>query len=583
MNPTLMRTRQATALLLFAWSVCAIAIGTSNAEAQATLIVDRGSLGGTCSDAYSVDQASSPAAPWCSIPRAIEAAPSGSTIRVRSGSYPKLDIREAGHRSSMVTLAPHPGDHVEIAGAQLYDVRLLRFRGFRFVDNVDVRYTDTIEFIGNELPGKTLWFMGTSETLVADNHIHDVSVANGRTIGVRFIGDSDLVVRNNLIEDLVEDPIQLSQVTGGLVEGNTLLNAHPVSGQHTDTIHVLGADDLTIANNYARNIAHGLMFTNFPANDVTIVNNVVSRITNGLALNAYAGGMAGLRLLSNTFWESPYGVQFRRAHPNAVIRNNIFEKVDGLGVQPVAEYNLVARPAANTDYGEAALLSDPQFTDASVGDFELTSSSPAIDAGIDADGPIADQKGRVYRDEMTVPNIGFGPEPFHDLGALEFGYQSALPHHHPQPVPKHLQWEPAISTAPRAVGVPHVRNARAAIAALRRAELRVAAHRKLRPSRVLAGSTLKKQAYIFLPKRMGIKRIRYFIDEQPNGSPSHTRRRNGALAKRSRLGKTLRLSTNRLCNGRHYMIALIDTHHGTVSIRSNFKTYNGTRRICTKR
>lgn len=148
---------------------------------------------------------------------------------------------------------------------------------------MDVRNgSSRVELVGNELPGHRLWLTDTVDVLVEGNHIHDIPVGNsGGRIGVRLLRDVRPVVRGNRIENLVEDPIQAAEVDRGLIEGNVLRNAHPVSGQHTDAIQVLGANGLTIRGNFARDIE----------------------------------------------------VQFRGAHPNAVVRNNIFEKVSGLADQ----------------------------------------------------------------------------------------------------------------------------------------------------------------------------------------------------------------------------------------------------------
>src|SRR4051812_31990930 len=47
------------------------------------LVVDGSSLGGVCDDARSAEEARSYQTPWCTLARALAAAPRGSTVHVR--------------------------------------------------------------------------------------------------------------------------------------------------------------------------------------------------------------------------------------------------------------------------------------------------------------------------------------------------------------------------------------------------------------------------------------------------------------------------------------------------------------------
>src|SRR5918992_1858775 len=80
------------------------------ASAVTVLYVDRYSVGGRCSNARSAAQAASPRTPWCSLKRAVAAAPSGSTVLVRAGRYPELEVEDDRHRSTWVTLRRYPSE-----------------------------------------------------------------------------------------------------------------------------------------------------------------------------------------------------------------------------------------------------------------------------------------------------------------------------------------------------------------------------------------------------------------------------------------------------------------------------------------
>ena len=55
--------------------------------------VDKDSIGGPCNDSRPVAAAQAATTPWCSLGRAVDSAPSGSSILVRRGSYPRLTIQ----------------------------------------------------------------------------------------------------------------------------------------------------------------------------------------------------------------------------------------------------------------------------------------------------------------------------------------------------------------------------------------------------------------------------------------------------------------------------------------------------------
>jgi Right handed beta helix region len=387
---------------------CCLAVLAPPATAQVpgALYVDRESRGGGCSDSRSSVEAAVPFTPWCSLKRAVDAAPAGSLVLVRGGSYPLLDVSGSNGRAASVRFQPAPGEPVVVDGIRLVNSSYLRFEGFTVEGPVDVKDgAHHVELVGNHLPGERLWLYHTDSVLVERNHIHDIPAGASGKIGIRLIGDTNAVVRGNTVENLVEDPIQTTSTENVLIEGNLLRNAHPADGEHTDAIQTLGADGLVIRGNYIRDIAHGLMFTDKQASDVTLENNVVSLIE-GQPLKAEGGyGMPNLRVVNNTIVDSGGSVDFRVSHPNSVVRNNIFHKATAMDDQGTVEHNLVG--------------GSPRFVNAAAGDYELGAGSPAIDAGSGA-GTATDRLGRPRLDVPTVANRGTGTPNYVDLGAQEF-------------------------------------------------------------------------------------------------------------------------------------------------------------------
>jgi hypothetical protein len=382
--------------------------------------VDRGP---GCSDARKTAAARSPASPWCGVARAAAAVPAGSTVVLRGGRYPSTKLRSTHRatgsstngRAGMITYRAASAEAVEMDGLQLVGASNLRFQGLTFTGPVDVRSSQNIELIGNRLPGQRLWLQETDRVLVQGNHIHDIAADNTYKIGIRLMRDTNTVLRGNRIERLVEDPIQVTKPRNALIEGNVLLDAHPAAGEHTDSIHVLGADGLTIRSNYIRDIEHGLMFTDFQPSNVTIENNVISRI-DGQGMKAEGTyGMPNLQVVNNTFTDTGT-VNFRSSHPGAVVRNNIFQSVAELDSQPTVEHNLIVSGSSGGNYGARALVGDPGFVNAAGGDFELAAGSRAIDAG-SAAGPAVDRLGRPRSDDPAAANRGSGAPSYVDIGA----------------------------------------------------------------------------------------------------------------------------------------------------------------------
>jgi hypothetical protein len=554
-------------------SLTAVAIvGISSSTAAGVRYVDRWSRGGPCDDGRSASAASSPSTPWCSLRRAVEAAPSGSSVIVRGGSYSLLEVRGSNSRSSTVTFTPASGESVTVDGLKVVDSSYLRFERFTFDGPVDVRDgAHHVQLVSNHLPGERLWLYHTDRVLVEGNHIHDIPASASAKIGIRLIGDTNAVVRGNRIENLVEDPIQTTSTTNMLIEGNELRNAHPANGEHTDAIHTLGADGLIIRGNYIRDIEHGLMFTDKQAKNVTIENNVLSQV-NGQAMKAEgAYGMPNLKVVNNTMVDAGGAVDFRVTHPGALVRNNIFHKVAALGNQPTVEHNLITGGTSGGDYGSRSQTGPAGFVNAAGGDYGLTAGSQAVDSGSGA-GTTTDRTGQTRVDDPNVANRGTGTPQYVDLGAQERGGGTSpaptperQPARAPSPVPAPApQPQPAPGTTPSPKPAPASTDV-----------LRVSTSSTRSNSKLLHGARVARTIYVFVPKGSGITGVRFFIDEVPDGTPfmveanapwdfAGTRSTGAAVGWYSRRRK----------NGTRTITAVIKTASGTRTTKSTFTIAN---------
>src|SRR3954453_9679986 len=357
---------------LLAALVALLALALVPAAARAAAYVDVAGAGGACSDARTAAQAASPATPWCSLVTAAAKAPSGTTVLVRGGSYPYTRIDGTGRppNTAMVTLAAYPGETPVVFAVELRNFSHLRFEGLRFSGTMSLVYfgNDHIEFAGNDLTN-AVNIRGSRDILFDANRFHDgpdsCTVDASEAGGVRSMtGTQGLTIRGNRFERLTGDAIQMDG-TGVLIEGNTFDHIQVRRGcsAHTDVIQSLGAEDVTIRGNVARDNDSGILNSSadHQTSGWTIENNVFAR-SSGTPLQL-DNQMDDLVVANNTFSGSGVGVLFRWwtnlgvpvNSPGFVIADNIFGagySVDSRLAIALAYYNLV--PAGRTATGRTS-------------------------------------------------------------------------------------------------------------------------------------------------------------------------------------------------------------------------------------
>jgi hypothetical protein len=417
-----------TAAVLLAW---VLGPGAERPGAR-TMYVDRESRGGRCSDARTAARASSPRTPWCSLRRAVRAAPSGSTVLVRSGRYPRLEVENDLRRSSRVTLKRYRSEWVRLAGLSLENTTHLRFRGFRITSWVRLKDgTRKVSLVNNVLSPRGVHMRAVKGILIWRNVFRDLAprAADG-TCGCAIWGQSwgdngvrNVTVRGNVINRIASDGIHFGNGYNILIEGNRITNALSVGdGEHVDSIQILGAHGLVIRGNRIQNNQHGLMFTDLAAFGVAIVNNVVAQIRT-YAINA--GDIPHARIVNNTFWRNRYGAIILRDDERddpepvgVVFRNNIVDAQNsGDTWFAVHDYNLIA---AGSRFGVHDRRGSATFRAPARGDFRLAAGSKGIDAATSVGAPWRDRRGKRRRDVAGVRNTGSGTVRYFDIGAHEY-------------------------------------------------------------------------------------------------------------------------------------------------------------------
>ena len=430
--------------------LAALTLACAPAAAHASTYVDGASAGGACSDARSAAQAASPATPWCSLVTAAMKAPSGGTVLVRGGSYPYTRIDGAGRTAATatITMKAYPGETPVVTAVDIRNFSHLRFEGLRFSGTMNLVYfgNDHIEFVGNDLTN-AVNIRGSRDILFDGNHFHDgpdsCTVDSSEAGGVRSMtGTQNLTIRGNHFERLTGDAIQMDG-TGVLIEGNTFdhIQVRPGCSAHTDVIQSLGAEDVTIRGNVARDNDSGILNSSadHQTRGWTIENNVFAR-SSGTPLQL-DNQMDDLVVANNTFTASGVGVLFRWwTNPGVpvnsqgfVIANNVFG--NGYSIDPklniaFADYNLT-KPGAHR-YGAHDIAADPRFVDPAASRFDLRADSPAVDSG--TSGAVATIRGAAYSLPAT-DLLGGARTGAHDRGAYELGATPADPPPATDPTP----------------------------------------------------------------------------------------------------------------------------------------------------
>ena len=487
--------------------VAAVLLACAPAVASATTYVDVAGVGGACSDARTAAQAAAPATPWCSLVTAAAKAPSGSTVLVRAGSYPYTRIDGTGRapNPAMVTMKAYPGEAPVVFAVELRNASHLRFKGLRFSGTMNLVYfgNDHIEFAGNDLTN-AVNIRGSRDIVFEGNHFHDgpdsCTVDSSEAGGVRSMtGTQNLTIRGNRFERLTGDAIQMDG-TGVLIEGNTFDHIQVRRGcsAHTDVIQSLGAEDVTIRGNVARDNDSGILNSSadHQTQGWTIENNVFAR-SSGTPLQL-DNQMDDLVVANNTFAGSGVGVLFRWwTNPGVpvnsqgfVIANNIFG--DGYSVDPrlnvaLADYNLVRAGARR--YGAHDVAADPRFADPAADRFDVLASSAAVDAGVA--GAVATIRGAAYRVPAT-DLLGGARTGRPDRGAYELGGAVGDP---PVPAADALPAPGPVVPAPTpAAPRPAPRPARPSRADRLRAALAACTKRRTRAARARCRAAARRQS-----------------------------------------------------------------------------------------
>lgn len=345
--------------------------------------------------------------PFKTILGASAAAKPGTTIHVAPGTY------EGGFETTASGTASDPIRYVSDTkwGAKIVPAANSTM-DVAWQNTGDYVTIDGFEIDGSNIQDGTPWMFGLftkgSHSVITNNNVHDIARhdaairdGNGGSGigGDGYNGDTDISVLNNVVHDI------------GPANGNN------------DLIHgIYLTTNGDIKNNLVYQVDSVGIHLWHDASNVNIVNNTV--FANGSGILVGAGDF----------------VNSRSPNDNTVVANNIVYDNRGSGISEQGltgtnntyHNNLVFQNGTDWRLQNGVkhtdtISADPQFVnyqpDGS-GDYRLSASSPAIDAGTVDKAPEGDLDG-------TVRTQGSGS----DIGAYEFTQSAQGPAQEPAPAP----------------------------------------------------------------------------------------------------------------------------------------------------
>ena len=358
-----------------------------------------------CDDGRSVARARRAATPWCSLDRALEAAPGGSTILVAGGRYDAAKLSgEAGEERDLVLRPADPAQRPVLEGLQLVGAGGVRVSGFLFTGTLAIDGSSGITVEDNGFASTNLYVRRSQRIRVIGNRFRDVRDGERALLVQGAVSEDqptteDLLIRGNRFDNIAHDAIAVyngyERVT---VEGNRIEGVWrpPGTERHSDAMQFMGGSRLTIRDNVLHDNNQGILVKDGPAsNGLVVTGNLITDGGAGLQIwNA-----PGARVERNSIWGTRFGTIFRNApeppdRTSVLLRENVLDQLivdagTGASVRPESSGNVFGR---GRTYGESAHRGRPNFMDQGSGDFRISTSDPG--AGLPAtDRPPGAQRG----------------------------------------------------------------------------------------------------------------------------------------------------------------------------------------------
>lgn len=391
-------------------ALCATVPATAQAK---TLYLDVASMGGRCKDSYSAGQATKAKTPWCSVKKALNAAPPGSILDLRAGTYRSVSPTDMTRSPAKLSFRSHDGERATITQIRLLNCSKLAFRKLR-IRFIRIERCSGSSFIDNEVVAEGLWAFFSNDLKLVGNKLHDTDN------GMILTADKRVLVENNDFRNIPRpsingpggDGIQAQSVSQMMLRGNrfdTFL-AH----EHTDSIEFAGSNaGVTLDSNVFHqcrgviSVEHPVFKTKFTNTKWKFVNNEFTDMTQW-AFELV--NVPGARFINNTAWSTGNGMRLHGDTKDVVMANNItdFAAVETGGQVGRSFNNVIGKVVGPYPTGASDVIGIPTFVNASAENYRLAAGSLGIDAASPSVAPKRDLLGHA---RAGAP----------DAGAFEFG------------------------------------------------------------------------------------------------------------------------------------------------------------------
>ena len=225
---------------------------------------------------------------------ALNSAAAGDTISLGAGNYGQLNLSNYQFSDYITIASANGGSNVVIEGVDLNNSSHIRFDDVTF-DNtyrIQIRSSDHIEIKNSEINRPI--DIGYSDSItIQDSNIYQMSIVKENNSNIKFIG--------NYLDVASSDAMQVTNVTGMLIENNEFAGNNPGPTSHADFIQFLDK-----------------FGTNIPSSDVVIRGNFFHENENPREIqaifieDALPGGYQNFVIENNIIYSaSVHGIRFQ--------------------------------------------------------------------------------------------------------------------------------------------------------------------------------------------------------------------------------------------------------------------------------